>query len=88
MPNKASFDKETKQSNLRFLSMAIPLIMAIWGVLFIFNNALDPSDFTELPQNIREDHVTSLFYRADSWHFPLSLTTRSEERRVGKECRL
>ncbi len=75
MPNKASFDKETKQSNLRFLSMAIPLIMAIWGVLFIFNNALDPSDFTELPQNIREDHVTSLFYRADSWHFPLSLTT-------------
>lgn len=77
MPNRESLNKErTKQanSNAKFLAIMIPLFITVWGVLMFFYNMVNPQDFTELPQNIRESHITSLFYRATPWQFPISLT--------------
>lgn len=75
MPNSASsFDKETRLNNLAFLSLAIPLLIALWLVIVYFGNYINPKHFMQLPQNIREEYITSLFFRADTWHFPLTIT--------------
>jgi len=75
MPNSASsFDKETKIKNINFLSLAIPLLIALWFSIVYFGNYINPKSFSQLPQNVREEHITSLFFRADLWHFPITIT--------------
>ncbi len=74
MPNsKADYNKETINKNLNFFSIAIPLLVSLWINSSLFFFYLNPHNFSELPKNIREEHITSLFFRSGQWHFPLSL---------------
>ncbi len=74
MPHtKADYNRETGNKNLSFLALAIPIAASMWINASLFFFYLNPHDFIELPQNIREEHITSLFFRADNWDFPLSL---------------
>ncbi|MGL5721172.1 MAG: hypothetical protein ACRCY4_02060 [Brevinema sp.] len=57
-----------------FLSAALPAFVVMWLVLLFYGNYMIPTQFQLLPQAIREQHIISLFFRADSWYFPLSLT--------------
>ncbi len=74
MPHtKADYNRETGNKNLSFLALAIPIAASLWINASLFFFYLNPQDFLELPQNIREEHITSLFFRAGNWDFPLSL---------------
>ncbi|MGL5253635.1 MAG: hypothetical protein ACRC9L_01205 [Brevinema sp.] len=57
-----------------FLSAAVPAFVVMWLVLLFYGNYMVPNDFLQLPPSIREQHIISLFFRSDSWRFPLSLT--------------
>src|SRR5947208_16845245 len=84
-------DREVYQSDLRLADLAEPLgFESIWGVEHHF------TDYTMCP-----DVLQFLTYMAGRtrtvglgsmvvvlpWHDPLRVAERSEERRVGKECR-
>ena len=75
-----SFNKETLKHNLKFVSLAIPILVALLSIQSVFHMYMNPQDFKILPKNIREEHITSLFFRADTWNFPLSIVSSLESR--------
>lgn len=69
MPDLSSEEKAKK-----FLAGAVPAFVVFWLVLFFYGKFLSPQSFELLPKSIREQHIISLLFRADTWHFPLSIT--------------
>ena len=80
LSKRASFDKETFKKNIKFISLAIPILFALVTIQSTFNMYMNAKEFTTLPKNIREEHITSLFFRADVWNFPLSIINSFESR--------
>ncbi|MGL4562174.1 MAG: DUF6311 domain-containing protein [Brevinema sp.] len=75
MDNKGfRINENTREKNITFLSIMLPLSMTLWFTFIVFGVTLNPKSFVELPQNIRNAHITSLFFRADTWHFPITMT--------------
>ncbi|MGL4676491.1 MAG: hypothetical protein ACRCWI_02345 [Brevinema sp.] len=74
MPSReAVFNQLSQKKNLQFFSLVIPLLFSLWINTSLFFFYLNSRDFFELPKNLREEHITSLFFRASTWNFPLSL---------------
>ncbi|MGL5955930.1 MAG: hypothetical protein ACRC0X_04915 [Brevinema sp.] len=74
MPSKeALFNQLTKKKHLQFFSLVIPLFFSLWINTSLFFFYLNSRDFSTLPQNLREEHITSLFFRTSTWNFPITL---------------
>lgn len=74
MPNTEKvYQKENQQKYFKFFAIAMPMLFGLWVCSSLFFFYLNPRDFSELPQNLREEFITSLFFYKDTWHFPLTL---------------
>ncbi|MGL4388238.1 MAG: DUF6311 domain-containing protein [Brevinema sp.] len=71
--------KDSHKKNMKFLSVVLPLSLTLWFVLMVFGEILNPNSFENLPQNERNAHITSLIFRSDSWHFPITITKKIGE---------
>lgn len=74
MPSKEkAFHKENQQKNFKFLALCLPTLFGLWVCSSLFFFYLNPRVFSELPQNIREEFITSLFFYQGHWNFPVTL---------------
>ncbi|MGL4367259.1 MAG: DUF6311 domain-containing protein [Brevinemataceae bacterium] len=70
--------QQSQKSFLKFLSVGLPIVLTIWFTLFFFGSYINPKSFSYLPQSVRENHITGLFFRSDTWSYPLTLISNIE----------